>query len=153
MSHKIKIEDDNMFKEIFIKANTENHILKNYFNISKEDYTLINSIYIAEEYYLISGFVLLNLFYLNKINLNIADDNVKYRSIKLDIDNLGENTQQTNFIDEIIEFFICDDANVKEKLKIKDILIIKELEFFFKKYSKYFTEIVKLYYLIFELFT
>ena len=145
-----------IFKEIFLKGKIENNIFRNYFNINKDEYTIINSFLLphnTEDNYIISGFLLMNILGDNKIKFNLLAEDQKYKVLGFNIDKSIENKLPAleEEIDKILEFYFCDENKIKQKLFLKNIFIFKELEFFFKKFSKYFTEIVTNFFLKFFL--
>ncbi len=142
MSAQNNLPNQEKFREVIFKSNSHNNILRNYFNVNKGDYSLINSIYFSEGKYIISGFVFLNIISLNKINLKISKDKKNFKLIELDFDSYADNIDHNKLIDKNFEFFLYDELKIKQKLIIKDIIVIKELEFFFTKFKSYFTDIV-----------
>jgi hypothetical protein len=128
------------FKEVLIKSNISNNYLKSYFNISKGEYSILNSFSYDENTFIISGFVLLNILYLEKINLNKTYENKENEGIELDCDYDDVIKRKIN---EIFEFFYFKEDKKIEKFEIESIIIIKELRDFCDKFLRYFTEIVK----------
>jgi hypothetical protein len=127
-------------KEVLLKSNCSNNYLKSYFNISKGEYTILNSFSFDENTFIISGFVLMNILYLEKLNINKTYENKEIEVIELDCDYDDDIRRKIN---EIFEFFYFKEDKKSEKFEIESIIIIKELRDFYEKFSKYFTEIVK----------
>lgn len=131
------------FAEIFLKINIDNHVLNNYLNANKGDYCLLNSIHYSEGKFIINGFVLLNILMMNHLGYKIKQTKEEFKIFELDFSNLPDNDYPHKYVDDIFEFYTCQNGKLGRKLNITSIVLIEELSFFFKKFSKYFTEIVR----------